>query len=100
MPQNYKLILKRYEDHNLRRIIGFDVILSNRQIRYFEHHIPISDCSGKSVTEVCQIVFSTLKPSIREYIRDHNSFDDIPIGAEFIPSDDIDDLSSSGSNPP
>ena len=91
MPKNYKLILKRYEDYNSTKIVGFDVIITeNRQSKYFEEIIPLSECSGKNVNDVCHLAFIKLKKSIKEYVNFESLQEYIPIGGEFIPPDEPD----------
>lgn len=84
--KNYKIILKRYDDYNSTKIVGFDVVITNtRKSRYFEHIFSLSECDGKSVNEVCHMTFLMLKSQIEDYASVEDRKEDIPIGGEFIP---------------
>lgn len=91
MPNNYKMILRRFDDYNSTKIIGFEVVVTdNRQSKYFEEIIPLSECSGKNINDICHLAYSRLKHSIKNFVDWESSKEHIPIGGEFIPSEDED----------
>ena len=86
MPNKYKMILKRFDDYNSTKIVGFDIILTeNRQTKYFEEILSLSECSGKDVNEICHLAYSKLKQEIKKFVSDETLKQYIPIGGEFIP---------------
>lgn len=86
MPNNYKIVLRRFDDYNSTKIVGFDIVLTdNRQTKYFEEILSLSECAGKDVNEVCHLAYSKLKQSIKNFVLTEISKQYIPIGGEFIP---------------
>jgi hypothetical protein len=91
MPKNYKIILRRFDDYNSTKIIGFDIVLTdNRQAKYFEEILTLNECAGKDVNEICYLAYSKLKQSIKEFVSSETTKQYIPIGGEFIPPEEDD----------
>lgn len=89
MSKNYKIILKRFDDYNSTKIVGFEIILTdNRQSKYFEEILSLSDCVDKSVNDICHLAYKKLKKSIKLFVESENSKEYIPIGGEFIPPEE------------
>lgn len=87
MSKPFKIILRRFDDIETNKVVGFDIILNNRSTKYFEKVIPYSDCAGKNTNEICHLSYRDLKPEIQSFVSSSLAEPNIVPGSEYIPPD-------------
>lgn len=78
--------IARYEKlSNDSFLVAFNVQNSNENSFYIECLLPLSDTSGKTTTEVCQLAYNNLKIKIDETLARLQEQKVSKIGYQFIP---------------
>lgn len=69
-------------------VVGFKIIdkLNNDASVYVEVLVPLSDCVGKTINEICQIGFLKIKSQVDSLVSDLKTKRNNIIGYTFIPN--------------
>lgn len=89
---NIEYKIQRYElyppDESTSFVVGFKISdnLNNNKSGYVEALIPLTEVSGKTSNEICQIAYIKIKPQIDIIVNDLISKRNQLIGYTFIPN--------------
>lgn len=89
---NIEYKIQRYElyppDESTSFVVGFKIsdTLNNNRSGYIEALIPLTDASGKTSNEICQLAYNKIKIQIDNLVKDLISKRNNLIGYTFVPN--------------
>lgn len=89
--ENIEYIIQRYETYPPENsdsfIVGFKILdKTNNKSAYAEGMVPLSEISGKTSNEICQMIYTKIKPQIDIVTNDLISKRNSLTGFTFIPN--------------
>jgi hypothetical protein len=89
---NIEYKIQRYElyppEESTSFVVGFKIsdILNNNRSGYIEALIPLTEASGKTSNEICQLAYNKIRPEINTLVNDLISRRNNLIGYTFVPN--------------